>query len=191
MPVPYDQRRQRREKLAEELPPNLRKWVALRHVETVAKFPPEIQQRLIESIITGVRVPAAIRFLKENPETTVEEIVMAVGKRRQTENKGTQVSPEPNHLTFLANLLQTCFPDMPRATADAMAGSELLSEVLDVVCAQQTCFDSRHAQSDFVVVVLCGLALATIERLNQLISKRIIYRQALQQSGLEWPFLDC
>jgi hypothetical protein len=191
VPVPYDQRRRRREKLAEELPPDLRKWVALRHVETVAKFTPEIQQRLIEAISAGVRVPAAIRFLKENPETTVEEIVKVAGKRRQTEHKETQAFPEPNHLTFLTNLLQTSFPDMPRATASAMARSDLLSEVLAVVCAQQACYESQHVQSDFVVVVLCGLALATLERLNQIISKRMIYRQALQQSGLEWPFLDC
>jgi hypothetical protein len=77
---------------------------------------------------------------------------------------------------------------MPRATAEAMAGSELLSEVLGVVGAQRACFESRHAESDFVVVVLCGLALRTIERLNQIIPKRPIYRQALQQSGVKWPY---
>jgi hypothetical protein len=69
-----------------------------------------------------------------------------------------------------------------------MAESELLSEVLVVVHAQEVCLRSHHAQSEFVIVVLCGLVLRTIEQLNQMISKRRIYHQALQQSGVEWPF---
>jgi len=84
--------------------------------------------------------------------------------------------------------LRNCFPDMPQATAEAMAGSELLSEVLGIVHAQQVCFRSRHAQSDFVIVVLCGLALRNIAQLKQIIPKRTIYHQALQQSGVAWPY---
>lgn len=188
MPVPYDQRRQRRQQLIEELPPDLRQWIALRHVEAVAKFPPEIQQRLAEAIQAGIKAPTAIRFLKENPEATVAEIVKEPGKRRPTEMKHMRRSPDPNHLILLADLLQTCFPDMPRATATAMAGSDLLSEVLDIIRTQQTCFESHHTQSDFIVVVLCGLVLSTIERLNKIISTRMVYRQAIQQSGLDWTF---
>ena len=190
MPVPYDQRRQRRQQLAEKLPVGLRGRIALRNVETVAKFSPETQQRLAKAIRKDVQIPAAVRFLKENPEAAVDEIVKAAGKRRQTEKKEQPESPEPKNLIFLADLLQVCFPDMPRATANAMAESDLLSEVLGIVCAQQVCIASNHAQSDFVIVVLCGLALATIERLNQIISAKTIYRQALQQSGLVWPFID-
>jgi hypothetical protein len=37
-------------------------------------------------------------------------------------------------------------------------------------------------------VVLCGLALRTIEQLKQIIPKRTIYHHALQQSGVAWPF---
>jgi hypothetical protein len=188
VPVPYNQRRRRREQLAEELLPDLRKWIALRHVETVVKFPPERQQRLAEAIKAGVRVPAAIRFLKEHPESPVDQIVRMAGRRKQTEKKGIQRSPEPDHLILLADLLQTCFPDMPQATANAMARTDLLSEIMGVICAQQVCLASSHAQSDFFIVVFCGLALETIERLNQIIRKKTIYRQALQQSGLEWPF---
>jgi hypothetical protein len=188
VPIPYDQRRQRREQLVEELPPNLREWIALRHVESVAKFPLETQQRLAEAIKEGAKVPAAVRFLKGNPNAKVEEIVQATGKRKQAEKKRFQRSPVSHHLTMLADLLQICFPDMPRATAEAMAGSDLLSEVRGVICAQQACFTSKHAQSDFFLVVLCGLALKTIEQLNQIISTRIVYRHALQQSGLDWPF---
>jgi hypothetical protein len=69
-----------------------------------------------------------------------------------------------------------------------MARSELLSEVLGIVHAQRICFESRHAQSDFVVVSLCGLALRNIEQLRQIVSQRTAYQQALQQSGVEWLY---
>jgi hypothetical protein len=192
MPVPYDQRRRRRQQLVEGLPPGLRGRIALRHVETVAKFSPLVQRRLVEAIAADVRVPAAIQFLKENPSATVDEIISRSQKTtnqcRQIARPGNQEPSNRNDLILLADLLQTCFPDMPRATAEAMAGSALLSEVLGIVCAQRICFGSHHAQSDFVIVVLCGLALSTIEQLKQIIPKRTIYYQALQQSGVEWPF---
>jgi hypothetical protein len=189
MPVPYAQRRQRRQQLAEGLHPSLRGRIALRHVETVAKFSPEAQHRLAEALAADVRIPAAIDFLKENPNATVDEII---AKSQKTTSQGRPPiklgHSDGNDLVVLANLLQTCFPDMPRATAEAMAESELLSEVLGIVSAQRVCFESHHAQSDFVLVVLCGLALMTIERLSQIIPKRTIYHQALQQSGVEWPY---
>ena len=192
MPVPYAQRRQRRQQLAEGLPPGLRGRIALRHVETVAKFSPEVQHRLAEAINAGVRIPAAIQLLKENSSTTVAEIISGcqktTGRRKQSSKQAKQEIPDRSDLILLADLLLTCFPDMPRATAEAMARSELLSEVLGIVHAQQACFRSRHAQSDFVIVVLCGLALRNIEQLNKVIPKRTIYRQALQKSGVAWPF---
>ena len=93
-------------------------------------------------------------------------------------------------MTELADVLQWCFPDMPRLTAEAMASSELLSEVLNVVRAQRRCFEARQIESDFVFVVLCGLVQKTTERLNQLIHTRPIYQQALRQSGVDWPGID-
>ena len=54
MPVPYAQRRQRRQQLAEKLHPSLREQIALRHIEAVSKFSPEVQSRLAEAIDAGV-----------------------------------------------------------------------------------------------------------------------------------------
>jgi hypothetical protein len=166
--------------------------IALRHVETVAKFSPEAQHKLAEAINAGIGIPAAVQLLKENSSATVDEIISrcqkTTSKHRQYAERENQPAPDACDLAVLAELLQNCFPDMPQATAEAMTRSELLSEVLDIVHAQEVCFRSRHAQSDFVIVVLCGLALRTIEQLKQIIPKRTIYQQALQQSGLEWPY---
>lgn len=170
----------------------MRGRIALRHVETVAKFSPEAQGRLAEAIDAGIRIPAAIQFLKENPDVIGDEIISnyqkTTNKHRQNTKQENQPAPDVGDLAELADLLRNCFPDMPQATAEAMAGSELLSEVLGLVHSQQVCFRSHHAQSDFVIVVLCGLALRNIEQLKQIIPKRTIYHQALQQSGVAWPY---
>ena len=192
MPVPYAQRRERRQQLAEGLHPSLRGRIALRHVETVSKFSSETQCRLAEAIDAGVKIPAAIQFLKENPGAVVNVIISkcqkTTSKHRQNAKQENQPALDSSDLAVLADLLQNCFPDMPQTTAAAMAGSELLSEVLGIVHTQRVCFRSCHVQSDFVIVVLCGLALRNIEQLKQIISKRTIYQQALQQSGVAWPF---
>ncbi|MGD2157044.1 MAG: hypothetical protein PVG14_00180 [Anaerolineales bacterium] len=192
MPIPYKERRRRRHKLVEELPPSLRDRIALRNVEAVTKFSSQTQEILAEALDAGIRISVVIPFLKENPDARVEEIIQAcqetTDRPRPNAKKGNQTPPGTQDIATLADLLQTCYPDMPRMTAEAMAGSELLSEVLSIICAQRVCFESRHAESDFVVIVLCGLALRTIERLNQIIPKRPIYLQALQQSGVKWPY---
>jgi hypothetical protein len=192
VPVPYAQRRQRRQQLAKGLHPSLRGQIALRHIETVSKFSPESQCRLAEAIDAGVRIPTAVQFLRENPDAIVDEIISkcqkTTSKHRKNEKQENQPAPDVGDLAELADLLRNCFPDMPQATAEAMAGSELLSEVLGIVHSQQVCFRSHHAQSEFVIVVLCGLALRNIELLKQIIPERTIYHQALQQSAVEWPY---
>jgi len=192
VPVPYAQRRQRRQQLAEGLHPSLRGQIALRHIETVSKFSPEVQSRLAEAIDAGVRIPVAVQFLKENPDAIADEIILkcqkTTSKHRQNEKQENRPAPDVSDLSVLVDLLRNCFPDMPQATAEAMAGSELLSEVLAIVRSQQVCFRSHHAQSEFVIVVLCGLALRNIEQLKQIIPRRTIYHLALQQSGVEWPY---
>ncbi len=107
----------------------------------------------------------------------------------QTPWRGSEPGPEQAR-SELTDLLAYCYPDMPRITAEAMAGSELMTGVLEIIRAQQACFAAPQTESDFVLVVLCGLALKTMECLDQLVSQKPVYHQALQQSGLHWPGLD-
>jgi hypothetical protein len=71
-----------------------------------------------------------------------------------------------------------------------MAGSELMSGVRKIIHAEEACLTSPQAETDFVLVVLCGLIEKTRERLDRTISQKLIYRQALRQSGVHWPGLD-
>jgi transcription-repair coupling factor (superfamily II helicase) len=186
--------------LADELPPDLRGRIALRHVEAVSQFSPQTQRTLAEVLATGIRAPAAIVFLKEHPEALLAEVVANCrtrkrrGKRVKIMEDGRPQSGSESDcesaVTELTDLLTYCYPDMPQITAQAMATSELLAGVLAVIRAQQACLATPQAESDFVLVVLCGLACKNLARLDQLVSQKPAYMQALQQSGVPWPGLD-
>ena len=199
MPISYAERRQRRRQLSAQLPPSLRAKIALRNVEAVARLSPEAQQVLSIALDGGVRVSAAIQFLKGNPQASLDEVLQAcqrqgLGKRESAATAstpgGSAALPDARDLAALASLLQACFPDMPQITAAAMARSALLSEVLELLRVQRECFESRHIESDFILVVLCGLVVTTVKRLNERLSKKPAYRQALLQSGVSWAWFD-
>jgi hypothetical protein len=192
MPIPYAERRRRRQQLSEQLPPALQGRIALRNLEAVTKLPPKAQQTLAGALDLGIGAPAAIRYLLENFDATLDEVIQKCRKTTYERDRKTkrriETLTDTHDVAELAEILQFCFPDMPRITAEAMAGTELLSGVLGILRAERECFGSRHIESEFVVVALCGLMLKTLERINQILLERPIYRQALQQSGVEWPF---
>ena len=202
MPIPYAERRRRRKRLSEELPPGLRERIALRNVEAVAKLSLDSQKILAEALEIGVKIPAAIRYLRENPAAKVGEVVQVCRKAKDKhENNavsGGEILPDLHDpsagsgevIAETADVLQYCFPDMPRMTAEAMARAELLSEVLNLMHAQRSCFEMHHLESDFVLVVLCGLVQKTTDRLNKIIHTKPVYKQALRQSGVDWPGID-
>ena len=194
MPISYAERKKRRQTLLRQLAPELRQRLALRHVEAVAKLPPEGQRTLTSVLSTGLRgIPEAIAFLHEQPQASAEEVLRA-GKDVHRERAShpsprpnlscVPTEPDPGALAELSDLLQGCFPGMPPMTAEALAADELFSGVLALVRARQACFNSTSFQSELVFVVLCGLALQFIEELNRLMDSRPHYRGALVQSGL-------
>jgi hypothetical protein len=202
MPIPYPERRRRRQKLSEELPPALRGRIALRNVEEVAKLPLDSQQTLAEVLDVGVKISAAICYIKENPTARVDEVIRVCQKSKNKHEhnvaSSNEISPNIHDLTGssrqaineLTDVLQFCFPDMPGMTADAMARAEFLSGVLNLLRAQRNCLEARYVESDLVFVVLCGLVQKTIIQLNKLIHTKPVYKQALRQSGVDWPGID-
>ena len=198
MPISYAERKKRRQTLLQGFPLELRQHLALRHVEAVAKLPPEAQHTLAGALSAGLRrLPAAIAYLQNQPQASVEDVLRACKDGRdgestlpapETGRPWSLADPDPGALAELSDLLQSCFPGMPGMTARALAADELLSGVLAIVRARQACFRSTSIQSELVFVVLCGLALRFIDELNRLMASRPHYRGALVQSGLVWPF---
>ena len=78
----YQSKRERWQRMRDNLPAGLRPHVSLRNVEAVAGLPPQAQTRLIEAIQAGLkRLPRAIEQLKGNPDTSESELLNP--RRRQ------------------------------------------------------------------------------------------------------------
>jgi hypothetical protein len=87
-------------------------------------------------------------------------------------------------MDYLASLLLKCYPDMPQATADALAGSEVLAPSLQVVVATRLAL--RDAKSDFVITALYTLFEQNLDEIEQTIARNPAFIKAMQFSRPDW-----
>ncbi|MEK6750669.1 MAG: hypothetical protein AABZ00_00275 [Chloroflexota bacterium] len=174
----------------ETLPAGLREQVSLRNVEAVAALPPQAQERLAEAIQAGLkRLPRAVEQLRVNPNTSVADLLnpptLPVAESSSTE-------PDfPQHIqNELADLIQLCFPDMPRMSAEALANADAMDVARTTAQAHHLLFKSNHLRTDFVVMVLYGLMRHSLESLEEVIEQTPALRQAFNQSSLPWKLND-
>ena len=182
----YQSKRERWQRLLETLPNGLREYVSLRNVEAVATLTPPAQQRLAEAIQSGLkRLPRAVEQLRTNPDTSVADLL---NPPVQPDTESAQPSPDfPQHIEEeLANLIQSCFPDMPRISAEALASADVMDVPRSVAQAHGLVFKSHHTRTDFVMMVLYGLMRQTLEHLEEVIEDTPALRQAFDQSSLPW-----
>jgi hypothetical protein len=85
---------------------------------------------------------------------------------------------------YLTSLLLKCYPDMPQATADALAGSEVLVPSLQVVVATRLAL--RDAKSDFVITALYTLFEQKLDEIEQTIARNPAFIKAMQLSRPDW-----
>jgi hypothetical protein len=175
----YQSKRERWQRLMESLPAGLREHVALRNVEAVAALPPQAQARLLEAIRSGLkRLPPAVEKLKVNPNLPVAELLDPTAQAIITEN--------PPIRAELADMIQQCFPDMPRVSAEALADADLMDVAQTIGHAHNQMLVSEHLKTDFVMLVLYGLMRQTLDQLEEIIEQTPSLRQALEKSGLPW-----
>ena len=186
----YTSKRERWSKQIDALPESLRGHISLRNVEAVSALSPEAQQTLAQAIQAGLnRLPRAIETLRHNPQATVAELLehapvssleLALVARQSEQSARRQ----------LADLVQACYPDMPRLSAEALSEAEALAEILQVVSAHESMFVSPHLHSDFVVVIFHGCLRQALERLEAHLAGNPAFQQAVSQSGLNHPFSE-
>lgn len=174
-------KREHWQRMRDNLPADLRPHVSLRNVEAVSALSPKAQARLAEAIRAGLkRLPRAIEQLRENADAPLAELL-----------NPTQIADTQSHGEFskevqgeLADLVQVCYPDMPRVSAEALAESEAMQVVRKVAEAIDTTFASRHMKADFVLTVLYALVSQSLDRLETLIAEAPAVQQILAQSDL-------
>ena len=179
----YQAKRERWQRLLESLPEGLREHVSLRNVESVAALTPQAQQRLLEAIQAGLkRLPRAVEQLRVNPDTPVSELLnpSAVTAAEAQPQISQPVKDE------LAGLVQLCFPDMPRISAEALVEAEVMDIALQTAHVHQLLFQSDHLRTDFVLLVVYGLMHQSLERLEVIINGSPAIQQIFIQSDLPW-----
>ena len=179
----YQAKRERWQRLLESLPAGLREHVSLRNVESVAALTPLGQQRLLDAIQAGLkRLPRAVEQLRVNPDTPVSELLnpSAVTAAEAQPQISQPVKDE------LAGLVQLCFPDMPRISAEALVEAEVMDIALQTAHVHQLLFQSDHLRTDFVLLVVYGLMRQSLEHLEEMIQQAPAIQQALLQSDLPW-----
>ena len=181
----YQSKRERWQRMQEALPADLRPHVSLRNVEAVASLSPQAQTRLLDAIQAGLkRLPRAIEQLKANPDTPVSELLnpaQAATPPTQERLKG-ELSLEIR--SELADLVQACYPDMPRLSAEALVEAEAMRVAGEVAQALADLFNSEHLKVDFVLVTLYAMIAGTLERLETLIAESPAAQGVLAQSDL-------
>lgn len=195
MPIPYAERKKRRQALLQRLPPDLPERLALRHVEAVARLPAEAQRTLAGALGAGLReTSAAVAVLQREPQASIETVLGACRDARKGESAplSAQImrpappsNADPDAVGELSRLLEGCFPAMPAMTARALAEDALLSEALALLQAWRACLRSGGVSSELVYVVLCALALRFACDLSGLLASCPRYRPALAQSSLD------
>jgi len=179
----YQAKRERWQRLLASLPAGLREHVSLRNVESVAALTPPAQQRLLEAIQAGLkRLPRAVDQLRVNPDTPVEELLNpAVTPTAETQPEISQEVKDE-----LAGLVQLCFPDMPRVSAEALVEAEVMEAARRTAQAHHVLLQSDHLRTDFVMLVVYGLMRQSLERLEETIKQAPAIQQAFLQSDLPW-----
>ncbi len=179
----YQSKRERWQRLLESLPAGLREHVSLRNVEAVAALAPRAQERLVEAIQSGLkRLPRAVEQLKIDPSTSVADLLNppASASAPQQSESPQQIQNE------LADLIQLCFPDMPRISAEALAKADVMDVPRQIIQVHHKLFESNHLRADFVMMVVYALVRQALERLEEIIADRPALRQAIDQSALPW-----
>jgi len=168
----YAAKRERWQRLSELLPEGLRGQVSLRNVEAVAGLSPEAQARLAEALRAGLkRLPQAVAQLRSDPNTPLPDLLHPLSR--------TDAAPVLESNAELTDVVQACFPDMPRVSAETLAGSEALEIARQVAQVHQRLFESTHLNTDFVAAIVYELLRRSLARLEALIEETPALRQAL------------
>ena len=179
----YASKRERWQKLLDALPENLRGHISLRNVEAVSALSPQAQGTLAQAIQAGLkRLPRAIELLGKAPELTVSDLLEKASGGGEPAEKVVALDTDTQRR--LADLIQFCYPDMNRISANALCESEALSGVLQVVSALESLFASPHLNSDFVLVIFHACLKQALERLEGKLAENPAFQQAISKNNL-------
>lgn len=192
---PHNKARRRR-RLRQTFPAPLDQ-VAIRHVDAIQSLDGNQRAILAKAIAqTGIaNISKCLAAIKNSggsiqSETDLIALLDLAESPRAEASEDSSIDEAPGQeiegidLDYLASLLLECYPDMPPATADALAGSDVLAASLQVVAA--TGLALRDAKSDFVITVLYTLFEEKLDEIEHIIARNPAFIKAIQLSRPDW-----
>jgi len=167
--------------------------IALRHVDSIAALDDTQRSILCRAVQkTELRYAATfVNALNKNGDhiQNEDDLVTLLPPPPRKEAQSPIDCPvageiDPAGTGYLANLLMKCYPDMPPASADALARAEVMETSLRVVQATRNAL--HEANSDFVVVTLFTLFEEQLNELRELINRNPAFTKAILLSRPDW-----
>jgi len=180
----------RRRRLREAFPAPLNQ-IALRHVDAVQALE-EDQRQILVAVLTRVgaaRIAHCLAAIKNSAasiqsETDLIGLLNLPEIPQHTDASINAPVAEKTDMAYLAGLLIQCYSDMPQASADALAASEVMALALRVVTATRLALG--EAKSDFVITVLYTLFEEKLNAIDKTIAGNPAFIQAMQLSRPAW-----
>jgi hypothetical protein len=182
----------RRRTLRDSFPHPLNQ-IALRHVDSVAALDDD-RKLILSKAIQKTDLRYAATFVDalnkdgnriQNEDDLVALIPSTPAKEVESTIETTDANEvDPFDRDYLVTLLMKCYPDMPPASADALARADVMEISLRVVQETRNAID--EAISDFVVVTLFTLFEEKLNELKELINRNPAFIKAIQLSRPDW-----
>jgi hypothetical protein len=182
----------RRRELRDAFPPPLNQ-IALRHVDSIAALN-DVHRLILSKAIQKTDFRYAAIFIdalnKDEAAIHHEDDLVALIRQKFVKHVHDAVDHiEANQgdsvdTNYLATLLMKCYPDMPPASATALAKADVMDTSLRVVRATRNAVN--RANSDFVVVALFTLFEEKLNELRELINVNPSFIKAIQLSRTDW-----
>jgi hypothetical protein len=191
-----DNKARRRRRLRQTFPAPLDQ-VAIRHVDAIQSLDGNRRVILAKAIAqTSIaNLPKCLAAIKNSGGSTQTETDLIALldfaetlRAESVEDSSSGEAPGQEiagvDMDHLASLLLKCYPDMPQATANALAGSEVLAPSLQVVAA--TGLALRDAKSDFVITAPYTLFEQKLDEIEHIIARNPAFIKAMQLSRPDW-----
>ncbi len=167
--------------------------IALRHVDTVKSLDVSRQAILAEALakVGMVHVATYLATMKSSGDTinNASDLIAALNQSEIPTDNNLDCCSDTRDvkeidIDSLANLLIKCYPDMPQATAAALARSDIMSLSLRVVSATKHAL--MNTKSDFVITALYTLFEEKLDEIEQVIASNPTFIKAMQFSRPGW-----
>jgi hypothetical protein len=191
-----DNKARRRRRLRQTIPAPLDQ-VAIRHVDAIQALNGN-QRALLAKAIAQTGIANVSKFLVaiKNSDGSIQSETNLISLLDLVETHKLEAVEDPAgakaqnwyveavDMDYLTGLLLKCYPDMPQATADLLAGTDVLAPSLQVVAT--TRLTLRDAKSDFVITTLYTLFEQKLDETEKIIARNPSFIKAMQLSRPDW-----